>query len=120
MNRMLIATSAFVAISLGTVNAQTVGRGSDGFDRTIRVCNNSGGGWSSRIVHVYATHVDRDDWGDDRLDGHISVGDCRNINPGGVQGYCMIDFRAVDASGREATRTLNACEESAWNIRRMN
>jgi SAM-dependent methyltransferase len=30
------------------------------------------------------------------------------------------DFRAVDANGREATKTLNTCEAAAWNIRRMN
>jgi hypothetical protein len=91
----------------------------DNNDRSISVCNYRGHGWSDRIIHVYATSVERGDWGEDKLDGHINVGDCRTISPGATGGYCMVDWRAEDASGRTVTKRIDSCRESTWAIRRM-
>jgi hypothetical protein len=82
-------------------------------DRSIRVCNDA----SSRIIHVYATHVDTDEWGRDLLVGNIQPGDCRTIDPGPSSGYCLLDWRAELADGRYAEkRHVNACELETWTV----
>lgn len=86
----------------------------DGEDRSIRVCNT----YHSRIVHIYATDRDRDDWGRDLLVGNIQPGDCRVIDPGPSRGYCIIDWRAEAKDGRWwEWRKMNACERTEWTLR---
>lgn len=83
---------------------------------TINVCNDRSGAWEDRIVHVYATVTGRNDWGDDRLDGHILPGACRYISPGATGGNCDVDFMAEDGRGNKAVNTINTCTTGTWNL----
>jgi hypothetical protein len=81
-------------------------------DRSIRICNHA----SSRIIHVYATHVDRTDWGYDLLIGAIWPDECRTIDPGYSGGYCMLDWKLETKDGRYLEKRLNACQAENWHI----
>ncbi len=82
------------------------------YDRSVRVCNRA----SVRIIHVYATHIDREDYGRDLLVGNIPVGQCRTIDPGYSEGYCVFDWRAVLANGDYATGRFDTCKAETWTI----
>src|SRR5262249_2963969 len=109
MKYTLMASVALVA-SLVTFTSSQAAR--DREDRSVRVCNHS----NSRIVNVYATNREDPYYGRDLLVGNIPSGTCRTIDPGYSEGYCMLDWKAVAASGRFAAKQFNSCEADEWHI----
>ena len=84
----------------------------EGSDRRVRICNHA----SSRIIHVFATHTYRRDWGKDLLRGAIWPGGCRIIDPGYSGGYCVLDWRLETKDGRHLQKRLDACKAENWHI----
>lgn len=83
-----------------------VGSG-DGYNREIRVVNNTG----ETIMYLYWSNVAASDWGDDKLgSGVLSNGQDWNVTVDDGSGACRFDFMARLASGRQVEqRNVDVC-----------
>lgn len=84
-------------------------------DRRVRIINDT----SVDLYEFYASNVDADTWEEDILGNNIlPAGNNVIINIDDGAGYCMFDFRAVFANGREAVdQRVNVCEIESFRYR---
>lgn len=83
-------------------------------DRTVLVENRT----SQTIQRLYASSVNRTDWGRDRLgSGVLPPNYAYNFDFADYGRECEYDIKAVFANGREVVERINVCRVSVWTYR---
>ncbi len=109
IRRFAIGAAAFCLLGFATTFAQSRE------NRHVRIINRA----STSIRYLYATNVDRPNWGYDLL-GDFNVilpNYYEDVNIDDGTGHCLYDLRAVLYDGREAiTHGVNVCTEESWTV----
>jgi hypothetical protein len=115
MARSTIA-AAVVFATLGLASqAHAIPRSSsDGFDRSVRIYNNT----SSTMYNVFASRASNRWYDDDDLLGSsvLRPGESMVVEVDDGTGACVFDLKAVFDNNRVRTTRMNVCRRGSWTV----